>query len=231
MQIKITFVYIVAFMAFVFVFGQLHELAHLSVARLICGSPGKQTDFNLWTLCDGCEARENAYLATLAGPVFSFAMIWSGYFISRCAGRRYWPTAFVLIMGNLPFARIFTAAIGKGDETTVLKTLLNGEPSWLIKSISFFIVAALSIPPLTMILKCMDNRRKLLTLAAFCIGPLLIMMLYEFILLGKVLKAGFLVGQHFLGVADFIYLHTLLMVLVVLIFRKSLFNAYPKVIT
>jgi hypothetical protein len=56
-------------------------------------------------------------------------------------------------------------------------------------------------------------------------------MLYEFMLLGKVLKAGFLAQPHFLGVADFIYLHTALMAVIVLIFSKTLFHGYTKYLT
>ena len=54
---------------------------------------------------------------------------------------------------------------------------------------------------------------------------------YEFMLLGKVLKAGFMVRAHFLGIADLIWLHTALMAAVVWLFRKTLFRADTKSIT
>ncbi len=227
MQINITFRYCLAFMAFVFVFGQLHEVAHLTAAFVVCGYPGNQADFKLWTLCGDCQVNPNGYIATIFGPVFSYLMMWTGYFLMRSSNKKYWGVAFVLILGNLPFARIFTAGMGGGDETTVLKTLFSAEPVWLIKTIGFLIVAGLAFPPIFMAYKRLHCKRKLLLIVTFCVAPMLIMMPYEFILLGKVLKSGFMADQHFLGIADFIYLHTLLMAMIVLIFRKTLF-AFSK---
>ncbi len=228
MQINITLRYCLAFMAFVFVFGQLHEMAHLTAAWFACGYPGNQVDFNLWTLCGNCQANPNSYLATIFGPVFSYVMIWVGCLMLCYSNKKYWNLAFVLIFGNLPFARIFTSALGGGDETTVLKTLLNGQPLWLIKLSGLLLVSALAFPPLYMGYKRLLNKKRWLLMLAFCIGPMVIMMLYEFMLLGKVLKAGFLTGKHFLGIADFVYLHTLLMALVVVFFIKTLFYAPSK---
>jgi hypothetical protein len=185
----------------------------------------------LWTLCGNCQINPNGYIATIFGPVFSYAMMWAGYFILRLSNKKYWNLAFVLILGNLPFARIFTAGMGGGDETTVLKTLLNGQPLLLIKLLGFIVVFALAFMPIYAVYKRLANKNRIWILIAFCVGPMLIMMPYEFILLGKVLKAGFMAAQHFLGIADFIYLHTLLMGCVIVIFRKSMFYAYAKVIT
>lgn len=227
MQINITFRYCLAFMAFVFVFGQLHELAHLTAAYVICGYPGSQADFNLWTLCGDCQANPNGYIATIFGPVFSYVMMWAGYFILRSSHKKYWGIAVVLIMGNLPFARIFTVGMGGGDETTVLKILFSTEPVFLIKIIGFLLVSSLAFPPVFMVYKRLQNKRKLLVIIIFCVAPMLIMMPYEFVLLGKLLKSGFMARQHILGVPDFVYLHTLLMAAIVLIFRKTLF-AFSK---
>jgi hypothetical protein len=231
MEIKFTLKYCLAFMAVAFVFGQLHEMAHLIAAYLVCGQPGKQIDFNLWTLCDACTINPHAYLSTIFGPVFSYIMMWIGFFMLRSKNSRLWPTAFLLILGNVAFARIFTAGMGGGDETTVLKVLLQGQPLWLIKLLSFVLVFSLAFPPLYMIYKRLTNKHRFWVLASFCCMPLVIMMLYEFMLLGKVLKAGFLAQPHFLGVADFIYLHTALMAVIVLIFSKTLFHGYTKYLT
>lgn len=190
MHSSITFRYCLAFMAFVFLFGQLHELAHLIAAYIICGYPGSQLDFNLWTLCGDCQTNPNGYIATIFGPVFSYLMMWVGYIILRSSDKKYWGLAFVLILGNLPFARIFTAAMGGGDETTVLKILLSGEPVWIIKIIGFLLVTILAFPPIYMSCKRQTNKHRLLHTVVFCVAPMLIMMPYEFILLGKLLKTG-----------------------------------------
>jgi len=94
MQLKFSFRFAVAFMAAVFVLGQLHELAHLTAAYFITGKPGHQADFNLWTLCDGCESGPYNYLATMAGPIFSYLLIWTGYCILKWGNKDLWSAAF-----------------------------------------------------------------------------------------------------------------------------------------
>jgi hypothetical protein len=231
MKINLTWQYCLAFMAFVFVFGQLHEIAHLTAAYFVCGEPGKQIDFNLWTLSDTCEGSRYAYVPTIFGPAFSYVMMWIGFFMLRSNNKQLWPLAYVLVLGNLAFARILTAGIGGGDEITVLKVLLAGMPVLNIKAIGFVIVFALAFPPLFLTFKRIANKHRFWLLAAFCVVPLLIMMPYEFMLLGKVIKAGFMARPHFLGIADFIYLHTALMAVIVAIFRKTLFTANSKSLT
>src|ERR1700754_1291274 len=184
MQLKLTWQYGLAFMAFVFVFGQLHELVHLINAYSVCGVPGKHIDFNLWNVSDSCANNPLAWLATLFGPVFSYIMMWVGVFLLLSRRKNLWPAGFVLVMGNLPFARIFTAAMGGGDETTVLKTLLLPEPGTLIvKIIGFIIVFTLAFPPIYLCFKRLQIKHRLYAIIGFCIIPMLIMMPYEFMLL------------------------------------------------
>ncbi|MBK0380625.1 hypothetical protein [Mucilaginibacter segetis] len=231
MKIKLSWQYFLAFMAFVFVAGQLHELAHLIAAYVVCGHPGTQVDFNLWTLCDGCNLQPDSWLPTVFGPVFSYLLIWAGYFMLCSSNKERWPVAFVLIMGNLAFARLFTASMGKGDETTVLKVLFTEQPLWLIKLSGFVLVSALTFPPLYMVYKRIANKRGFLITIVFCIAPLLIMMPYEFMLLGSVLKSGVLNQRWLLGVPALVYLHTGLMAVIVILFAKTLFQASAKSIT
>ena len=87
MKIPYSWHYCLAFMAFVFVFGQLHEMAHLTAALLVCGQPGIQLDFNLWTLSKDCEGSPYAYVPTIFGPVFSYLCMWTGFFMLRSNNR------------------------------------------------------------------------------------------------------------------------------------------------
>jgi hypothetical protein len=232
MEIKLTWRYCLAFMAFVFVFGQLHEMAHMIAGYLICGTSGIQLDFNLVRpICASCESNPYTYLAGIAGPLFSYLMMWAGYFILRSANTKWFNFAFVLIMGNLAFARIFTAGMGGGDERGVLTYLFSNQPLLLIKASNFLLVFSLAFPPIYLAYKKLANKYKLLIIAGFCFIPLCIMAPYEFMLLGKVLKGGFLADRHFLGVADLIYLHTAIMCVIVVFFRKTLFKAYTNSLT
>jgi hypothetical protein len=225
MQIKFTWPYCLGLLAFIFVFGQLHEVAHLVTALLVCGCPGKQDDFNLWTTCAACVNSPHEYFATIAGPVFSYCMMWLGFYWLYTLNNKLWFAGFVMVLGNLPFARMLTAAMGGGDETTVLKIVLSSQFSPpVIKIIGFLLVFALSFPPLAIAFIRLKNKYRFWLIAALSILPLFIMMGYEFKLLKLVISAGFLSQTHFLGIADFIYLHTFLMGIVVISFRKSLFT-------
>ena len=64
-------------------------------------------------------------------------------------------------------------------------------------------------------------------MAVLCLGPMVIMMLYEFKLLALVINQGFLAQAHVLGVADFIYLHTALMGVIMIIYKDWLIKNAP----
>jgi len=80
MQLKLSFSFVITFLLLLLVMMELHEIVHSTVGRLICGCWGIR-DFNVWSLGNNCQQRESAWwLATLAGPLFSFAMMWLGMF-------------------------------------------------------------------------------------------------------------------------------------------------------
>jgi len=226
MKINYSWRYCLAFMAFVFVFGQLHELAHMIVGYIICGKSGIQVDFNIIRpICAECESNPHIWLAGIAGPAFSYLMMWTGYFLLRSSNTRFYNLAFVLILGNLAFARVFTAGMGGGDERGVLSFFLSDQPLLIVKAVNFILVFCMAFPPIYMAYKKLISKNKLLVILGFCVVPLCIMMPYEFMLLGKVLNAGFLSARHILGVPDLIYLHTTLMLLIVVLLRKELFES------
>ena len=137
----------IAFIALRYSMHELHELVHTGVGRLICGCWG-QRDFNTWSLCDGCSENNSlAVLATFAGPLFTYLSIWAGvYFLNSKRTLSQKSFGFALIFSNNPFARIFTAAIGKGDEVFGLKQIMhNNSLAW---AIGLFVVLLFTIYPL-----------------------------------------------------------------------------------
>lgn len=94
---------------------EAHELAHAVTARALCGA-WPVRDFNSWTApCD-------SWVPTAAGPLFSYALMFAGAVLlrNRAAGA-------ALILAANPFARIFTAMMGGGDEMVVAQRLFSSE--------------------------------------------------------------------------------------------------------
>ena len=123
MKLKLTFHYVLTFLALTFVMHEAHEIVHTSIGRIICGCWG-QRDFNVWGLCDSCETNPYGILSTLAGPIFTFIMIWYGSsLLDKNNNQKVF--GFSLIFANMPFARIFNLMIGGGDEVVVVNSLIN----------------------------------------------------------------------------------------------------------
>ncbi len=98
---------------------EAHELVHAIAGRLVCGE-WPVRDFNSWHFTGECAS----WIPTAAGPVFSYAlmliggaMIAKGPALSGAEGPRW--AGVALVFAANPFARLFTAAMGGGDEMVV----------------------------------------------------------------------------------------------------------------
>lgn len=109
---------------------EAHELAHAVTARIVCGG-WPVRDFNAWVAPCG------SWLSTAAGPLFSYALLLLGALLrNRAAG-------VALIFAANPFARIFTAAMGGGDEMVVAQRLLGFSERTLSLRLLVFVIVAL----------------------------------------------------------------------------------------
>jgi len=194
LQIQFSFKNLLVFLFFFFLMHELHELAHIITGRLICGCWGTR-DFNVWDLCKDCEKQHPwAVIATFAGPIFTFIMLWIGrYWLKYGHSDQCRSLGLVLILGNMQFGRVYMAAMGSGDEVSGLRTLfLNPEHSnaWVIKIIAFVIVSAICIPPLVTGYKAIGNKRKVLVFISFLIVPLVLDTVVILILLNGILEKG-----------------------------------------
>ena len=90
---------------------EAHELAHAITARLVCGV-WPVRDFNAWHIPGDCAS----FLPTAAGPLFSYLLMAIGGAMTLRGNR--WAGVALLFAAN-PFARIFTAVMGGGDEMVV----------------------------------------------------------------------------------------------------------------
>ena len=225
MHIKLSFSYVVTFLLLLIVMLELHETVHIVVGRLICGCWGPR-DFNVWSLCKGCsENHPTWWLATLAGPLFSFALMWLGMFWLDAKESGRMTLGFSLIFANIPFGRISTVMMGGGDEMVVTRHFLTGEYSRtqmiLICSV---LVLGLGLPPVIKAFRVLTNRWSWLYIIGFLTIPLLFLLLYVLTGLNTLLNNGFLATPWIMGTPVLITLHTGLALLALLGLRKNLFS-------
>ncbi len=190
-----------AFLALLFVLGEAHEIVHTGVGRLLCGCWGPR-DFNVWGLCEGCsEDVSFTILATIVGPVFTFGLIWWGFaLMSTNTSAAQKSLGFCLVFGNMPFARIFTAAMGAGDEVYSLRQIFaDGAESTPLWMLGLAIVVALSAPPLYRGFRVLSSRWRWATFLGFLLVPFVIYLLVVLGLMNTMLEQGLLAQDGLIG--------------------------------
>lgn len=203
------------------ILGELHEQIHINTGYLICGGYGER-DFNAWKTAQTCYFPNWSFIATAVGPLFSYLVMWTGvYLLLKEKSSEYQAIGFSLIFAPLPFARIFTAVMGGGDEKVVFLKLLEGyisKPNG--KIIAAFFVTAVCLPPILIAWSKIKNRFAWLYVVGFCVLPLIVLGFYVMVFLNGLLADGFLSSNLILGTPTLVIIHTVL-VITVLFFIKN----------
>jgi hypothetical protein len=190
-----------AFLALMFVMGETHEIVHTAVGRLLCGCWGPR-DFNVWGLCEGCSEEVSlSILATIVGPIFTFGVIWWGFALMRSgSSAESTSLGFALVFGNLPFARIFTAGMGGGDEVYSLQHIFadgaDSIPLWIL---GIAIVVALSAPPLYRGFRVLSSKGRWTPFLGFLLLPFVIYLLVVLGGMNTLLDQGLLDQDGLIG--------------------------------
>jgi hypothetical protein len=221
MKLQLTAKNVFAFFLFAMIMGEAHEISHFLVGKISCGCWPISRDFNAWSLCD-CD---RGYWATAAGPVFSMTLAWIGMFLLSNSSVQKQSLGFALIWANVPQARLLTVFMGGGDETVVIRNLTSAtayEPyfHWF----AYAIVVVMALPPIIASFRAVRNNYGWLYNIGFMVLPLVVLGGYGFVFLNGLLEKGFLNEVWIMGTPLFITLHTVLMlVLLIVFFRKQLF--------
>lgn len=220
MKLTITAKYVLAFLALNMIAGELHEQVHINTGYWICGGYGPR-DFNVWQTSANSNSQW-AFLATLAGPLFSCTLMWIGavWFV-KSKNQIKKGIGISVLFANLPFARIFTALTGGGDEKIVVQYLL-GSTNFLTKLIAAIVVLLVCVPPVIMVFKKIDRTHRWWIVSGFLVLPLIFGMLYQRMLWNRLLQNGYGASVHILGTPDIILFHFALMVIILSVFRKSI---------
>jgi hypothetical protein len=228
MQIKITFRYVMAFFALNMIMAELHEQAHIITGYFICGCYGL-LNFNIWATCEQCVLQQWSFLATLAGPLFSCGLMWLGaWWIAKSFHHKKKILGFSLLFANLPFARIFTALAGGGDEKVVIQAISGNADPFISKLMATLIVTIICLPPMIIAYKKSSVPNRFLLITGFAVIPLIYGMLYHHIFLNWLLERGIASKIYILGTPSLILLHFLLMLLLLIFFRKGLLQPGKK---
>ena len=221
MKLKLNFKFIIAFMALTFVLGEAHEIVHTTVGRIICGCWG-QRDFNNWGICESCTT-PLALWATVAGPVFTFIVIWIGYrMIKKNESDNSKVLGFLLIFASLPFARILNAILGVGDEIMVLTNLLdNHTMAWII---GFVGIVLITIFPLVQAYRIVENKNKIGWFLLFFLIPTVVYILIILGVMNTLLNNQVLSEYWILGSPKLVTIWTFGVVILLLLTWKNMYN-------
>lgn len=196
---------------------------YIPIGRWICGCWGLR-DFNAWELCKGCsEANPMAIIATFAGPIFTFLMIWIGAFwLMQSSNERKKAMGFSLIFANMPFAKILTASLGGGDEVWGLNQLLNNH-SWAW-SLGLFIIVSITVFPLWKAYHFIQNKHKIGLFLLFFLAPTFIDLLAVVGLLNTLLQKGILNQSWILGSPMLVSVWTMFVLCVFFFTRENIYS-------
>jgi hypothetical protein len=223
MKLKLSLGYIIAFLLLTLVMLELHETVHITTGRIICGDWGSR-DFNVWNLCKDCGVHHpNSWLATLAGPLFSFMLMWMGMVLLYSINDNYKAIGFALVFANIPFGRISQAMMGSGDEMMVTRALLKDSlnRNQLVLTCSF-ILLILGLPPIIKAYQILKNKMAWLYIVGFLTLPLVFILTYVLTALNTLLNKGFLDTPWIMGTPLLITLHTLIALILLACFYKKL---------
>lgn len=155
LQLKITFRYCLAFYSIIMLYTSLHELVHHFSGYVICGDWGYKT-FNYFRTA--CEDDPKTYLATYAGPIFTYAILYVGmYFLRPSASKYQQHLGFALIFAQLPFQRMIGPLLKMNDEYYATVKLFGATDFnyWLVTIVIFTIC----VPPLIRAYQAIANKR------------------------------------------------------------------------
>ena len=218
--LRLSWQYLVAFAALTILCGTSHEFVHHFAGAAICGEFGYKT-FNSFKLAPGCAANPWRLWATVAGPLFTFALMWWGMALLRGADEGRRRLGFALVFANFPVNRLLYVLLGANDEQWVARQLAgrSAVAFWL----TVLLVWAVALPPLVAAARALQNRPRALWVAGFFVLPFAFVVLFA----GLFLESYLLLGRRVLaapvlGVPYLIFLVEILSLATYYAFRKHL---------
>ena len=136
----------------------LHELIHHFAGYLVCGDWGTKS-FNSFVTT--CENEKKTYLATYAGPLFSYIIMYVGMYMLNVKNSTYKKhLGFALIFAQLPFQRM-TSPFFKMNDEFYATAKLYGDTTFVYWAV-ITVIWIICLPPLIHAYKSIENKYKIL---------------------------------------------------------------------
>lgn len=220
LQLRFDVGWLLAFAALVFIHAEFHEIAHTAVGRVLCGAWGPR-NFNYWEIA--CSDRPALLLSSVAGLLFSYGLMWVGYYLLRprtSAERK--SIGFCLVFAAIPFGRLVTVGLGGGDEMFLLETLFPNTDPTLLWIVAVIIVLGLITPPLYRAFSVLAEQRRWLVFVGFLVLPLFVFMAVILGVGNTLLQQGVLAQRGILGSPLIVNVWTGFWLLLLIAFRRHL---------
>lgn len=177
-------------------YSSLHELVHHFAGFIVCGEWGYKT-FNFFSTA--CDNSRITLLATYAGPLFTFIMMWVGaaWLKRENVSANVKQLSFALIFAQMPMQRMVMCFFKTNDEYFATAQLLGHTTLtyWLV----IIVVWLCCVPPLVIAYKAIKNKGKIWWFLFYLfLFPYLLwgppFMLLEYLLVQKHVLNGTIIG-------------------------------------
>ena len=140
----------------------MHEQCHAIVTRLACGGWSSRVFDNVLPHA-GCSPGRQA-VVDIAGPLFSYALLWIGALVFRQASSPHRALGFTLAFAALPLARILPQVLtafveATSDEYGFLRQISGGAIERASVG-TLATVLALALPPLVILWRGLPAGRR-----------------------------------------------------------------------
>lgn len=219
-EFNFSFSWAIAFVALLFVHNELHEISHTAVGRLICGAWGPR-NFNSWRLA--CEKTPEIVLAPIAGLVFTYGLMWIGYYLIQLRNApSKTSVGLCLIFAAMPFGRIYTVSQSGGDEMVILRGAFPELDPLLRLAVGVTTVLTLVTPPLYQAFSTLPQGRRVPLFAGLLLIPYILFETLVLRVANPLLGQGVLASEGILGSPLFVNVWTGFWILVLVISWRHL---------
>lgn len=177
MHVRLTGRYLLFLAVLTLLLVEIHEQCHAIATRLLCGGWADRVFDNVLTY-RGCSA-SNLAMVDLAGPLFSYAVLWAGALMSRRPSPTTRGLGLSLAFASLPLARVVpqilvTLVAGSTSDEYGFVRRMAGDAIGRTGAGGLALLAALALtlPPLLMVWRQLPAGRRGRTMGVLLSLPL-----------------------------------------------------------